>query len=85
MTHDQQFGLLSGSDDQTIKLWNIRGEEPQMIKVFGTIPDIKSYQRHLAMIPNIKSLVSSRGQFDGHQIRIWELSNYSNSKTFEGH
>lgn len=85
LTHDQQFGLFSGSDDQTIKLWNIRGEEPQLIKVFGTVPDVKSYQRHLALIPNSKCLVSSRGQFDDHQIRVWELSNYSNYKTFEGH
>ncbi len=25
-TYDNQFGLFSGSDDQKIKLWDLRGE-----------------------------------------------------------
>lgn len=62
--HDGQFTLFSSSDDQVIKMWNIKGEELQLEKSFGIIPGIKSSHRELALLSNGKSIASTRGQFD---------------------
>jgi hypothetical protein len=56
--------LFSGSDDQKIKMWDIRGEDPKLQKTFGSVEGIKSFHRQLVIMDNGKSLASSRGQFD---------------------
>ena len=37
LEHDGQFRLFSGSDDYAIKMWDIRGEQPVVQRVFGSI------------------------------------------------
>jgi|LakMenEpi03Aug12_release.lakeMendotaPanAssembly.Ray.scaffolds.fasta_scaffold3025473_1 hypothetical protein len=32
-----------------------------------------------------KTLVSTRGQFDGHKMRVWQLKDYKNLKILDGH
>ena len=82
---DGQFKLFSSSDDQVIKLWNIRGREPVLERSFGTISGIKSSHRELALIEKGKYLASTRGQFDEYKIRIWDLSGFDNPRTLVGH
>lgn len=65
-------------------MWDIHGE-PQHLRTFGSIEGIKSYHRQLTLLEGGRFLASSRGQFDDYQIRIWDLSNFSNPRTLSGH
>jgi WD40 repeat protein len=73
LEHDGQFHLFSGSDDYKIKMWDIRGDEPQLKRVFGSIEGIRSYHRQITLLDRGRFLASSRGQFDEYQIRLWDL------------
>jgi WD40 repeat protein len=37
LEHDGQFRLFSGSDDSAIKMWDIRGEQPVVQRIFGSL------------------------------------------------
>lgn len=62
--HDGQFQLFSSSDDQSIKMWDLRGDELRLQREFGVLPNIRSSHRELALVDKGRSLASTRGQFD---------------------
>jgi WD40 repeat protein len=69
--------LLSGSADNTIKLWSL--ETGQEIK---TLVGHTSYVNTLAITPDGKTLVS--GSADG-TIKLWDLAAGQETKTLRGH
>jgi WD40 repeat protein len=85
LEHDGQFRLFSGSDDSAIKMWDIRGEQPQLQRVFGSLEGIRSYHRQLNLLEGGRVLASSRGQFDAYRIRLWDLASFANVRTLQGH
>lgn len=85
LEHDGQFRLFSGSDDSAIKMWDIRGDQPQLQRVFGSLPGVRSYHRQLTLLHGARTLASSRGQFDHYHIRLWDLASFQNTRTAQGH
>ena len=71
-SHDDQFTLFTGSDDFTIKSWDVRDSTTiKLIRTFGVLGDNKSYHRNICVVEDGRALVSTRGQFDGFKIRVW--------------
>ena len=70
---DGQYTIYSGSDDFTIKAWDIHENHIREIKIFGTLENSKSYHRDIAVVNKGNLLVSTRGQFDEFRLRIWDL------------
>lgn len=66
-------------------MWDIRGEQPVVQRVFGSLEGIRSYHRQLTLLDGGKALASSRGQFDAYQIRVWDLGSFANVRTMGGH
>lgn len=84
-SHDGQYTLYSGSDDFSIKAWDTHGEI-KLIQTFGILNNNKSYHRNICVIDSGQALVSTRGQFDNYQIRVWSLQDqFENIGCLEGH
>lgn len=85
-SHDDQYTLYSGSDDFSIKAWSTRNGALQHVKTFGVMDSCKSYHRNIFVLESGKSLVSTRGQFDNFQIRVWSLEDeYASIECLDGH
>ena len=76
ITPDGQY-IVSGSDDKTIKIWDINTGE--CLKILeGHTDSVRS----VAIIPDGQSIVSSGGD---STIKIWDISTGECLKTLEGH
>ena len=75
---DGQF-LASGSDDRSVRLWNINsGEE---VKIFKVKVGETGYVRSVAFSPDSKLLVSGSGD----KVYLWNIESGLLVRSFEGH
>ena len=72
--------ILSGSDDQSIKIWNYDKNEDKYI-LFNTLNEHKLSVRTLCQIDE-KYFAS--GSFD-YTIKIWEINTWNCVETLNGH
>ena len=76
ITQDGKY-IVSGSDDETIKLWDIQsGKELQSFEGH------KNSVRSVAITPDGKHIVS--GSFDG-TIKLWDIQSGKELQSFEGY